>query len=54
MLDKLPYEAAYQRTLTKDNHTKMHKTADVSAETFDPEERQQVVRLPDEHLFAFI
>lgn len=53
VLDKLPYEAAYQRTLTKDNHTKMHKTADVSAETFDPEERQQVVRLLNENLFSY-
>ncbi len=53
VLDKLPYEAAYQRTLTKDNHTKMHKTADVSTETFDPQERQNVVRLLNENLFTY-
>lgn len=53
VLDKLPYEAAYQRTLAKDNHTKMHKTADVSTETFDPEERLKVVRLLNENLFTY-
>lgn len=53
VLEKLPYEAAYQRTLTKDNHTKMHKTAEVSSETFDPEERQKVVRLLNENLFTY-
>lgn len=53
ILEKLPYEAAYQRTLTKDNHTKMHKTADVSAEVFDPEERLNVIRLLNENLFSY-
>lgn len=53
ILEKLPYEAAYQRTLTKDSHTKMHKTADVNKESFDPEERQNVIRLLNENLFTY-
>lgn len=53
ILERLPYEASYQRTLTKDNHTKMHKTADVSAESFDPEERRNVIRLLNENLFTY-
>lgn len=53
VLEKLPYEAAYQRTLTKDNHTKMHKTAEVAAEVFDPEERLNVIRLLNENLFTY-
>lgn len=53
LLEKLPYEASYQRTLTKDNHTKMHKTADVSPDSFDPEERLNVVRLLNENLFSY-
>lgn len=53
LLEKLPYEAAYQRTLAKDNHTKMHKTADVSSESFDPEERLNVIRLLNENLFTY-
>ncbi|MGN1340664.1 MAG: EAL domain-containing protein [Oscillospiraceae bacterium] len=52
LLEKLPYEASYQRTLTKDNHTKMHKAAAVS-ETFDPEERLNVIRLLNENLFTY-
>ncbi len=53
ILERLPYDAAYQRTMAKDNHTKMHKTADVSDETFDPEERQNVIRLLNENLFTY-
>lgn len=53
LLEKLPYEASYQRTLTKDNHTKMHKTADVSPDSYDPEERRNVVRLLNENLFSY-
>lgn len=53
ILERLPYEAAYQRTLAKDNHTKMHKTADVSTESFDPEERLNVIRLLNENLFTY-
>lgn len=53
LLERLPYEAAYQRTLTKDNHTKMHKTAEVSTESFDPEERLNVIRLLNENLFTY-
>ena len=53
ILEKLPYDAAYQRTMAKDNHTKMHKTAEVSAETFDPEERMNVIRLLNENLFTY-
>lgn len=53
ILEKLPYDAAYQRTMSKDNHTKMHKTTDVAVETFDPEERQNVIRLLNENLFTY-
>lgn len=53
VLEKLPYEASYQRTLTKDNHTKMHKTAEVAADVFDPEERMNVIRLLNENLFSY-
>ena len=53
ILEKLPYDAAYQRTMSKDNHTKMHKTADVAVEAFDPEERQNVIRLLNENLFTY-
>lgn len=53
ILEKLPYEASYQRTLAKDNHTKMHKTADVSPEAFDPDERMNVIRLLNENLFTY-
>ena len=53
VLEKLPYDAAYQRTLAKDNHTKMHKTADVNPDSFDPEERRNVIRLLNENLFSY-
>lgn len=53
VLEKLPYDAAYQRTLAKDNHTKMHKTADVNTDSFDPEERRNVIRLLNENLFSY-
>lgn len=53
VLEKLPYDAAYQRTMAKDNHTKMHKTADVSQSSFDPEERRCVIRLLNENLFSY-
>lgn len=53
ILEKLPYDAAYQRTLTKDNHTKMHKASDVSEHSFDPEERKNVIRLLNENLFTY-
>lgn len=53
ILEKLPYDAAYQRIMAKDNHTKMHKTADVAVETFDPEERMNVIRLLNENLFTY-
>ncbi len=54
ILEKLPYDAAYQRTLAKDNHTKMHKTsAEAAAKSFDPEERKNVIRLLNENLFTY-
>ncbi len=53
ILEKLPYEAAYQRTLAKDNHTKMHKAANVSKTSFDPDERLNVIRLLNENLFTY-
>ncbi|MCI5668697.1 MAG: EAL domain-containing protein [Oscillospiraceae bacterium] len=53
ILERLPYDAAYQRTMAKDNHTKMHKTAEVTTESFDPQERLNVIRLLNENLFTY-
>ncbi len=53
VIEKLPYDAAYQRTLNKDSHARMHKTETETGGSFDPEERQQVVRLLNENLFSY-
>ncbi|MGN0649492.1 MAG: EAL domain-containing protein [Oscillospiraceae bacterium] len=53
VLETLPYEASYQRKMNKDSHAIMHKTADVTGESYDPEERLQVVRLLNENLFTY-
>lgn len=53
VLETLPYEASYQRKLNKDGHAIMHKTTDVVEESYDPEERLQVVRLLNENLFTY-
>lgn len=54
ILDTLPYEANYQRTLTKDNHNKSRKVAaDVKEEEFDPEERKNVSKLLNDNLLKY-
>lgn len=53
VLEKLPYEAAYHRSIAKDHQSKLHKSAEISNETFDPEERQKVIRLLNENLFSY-
>ncbi len=53
VIETLPYDAAYQRTLNKDSHARMHKTETATGGTFDPEERRQVVRLLNENLFSY-
>lgn len=52
VIEKLPYEASYQRGLIKDSHDKLHKT--VSADDdFDPQERENVVKLLNGNLFTY-
>lgn len=55
LLDKLPYDAAYQRNMTKDNQNKkriLH--AHVSEEEkFDPEERSYVGRMLNDNLLRY-
>ena len=54
VLNTLPYEASYQRTLTKDNHNKARKISHgAKNEEFDPEERKYVSRMLNDNLFAY-
>lgn len=54
VLDKLPYEASYQRTLTKGNHNKaIIRNRSHAEEEFDPEERSYVVKLLNDNLFTY-
>ncbi len=53
VIETLPYDAAYQRTLSKDSHTRMRGTETAKSGAFDPEERKQVVRLLNENLFSY-
>lgn len=54
VLETLPYEASCKRAMSKDNHGKIHKKAsEVQSGTFDPEERQKVIRLLNENLFIY-
>ncbi len=55
VLDTLPYEANYQRTLTKDNHNKSRRSvaSTAAAESFDPEERKYVAKLLNDNLFVY-
>ncbi|MBQ5332002.1 MAG: EAL domain-containing protein [Oscillospiraceae bacterium] len=54
LLDKLPYEAAYQRNMTKDNHNKKRLLKVPSkAEDFDPNERQYVAKMLNDNLLQY-
>ena len=57
ILDTLPYEANYQRTLIKDNiNKKKHaaeRVADAAAASFDPEERKTVAKILNDDLFIY-
>lgn len=54
ILDTLPYEASYQRTLTKDNHNKNRKhIAHPDENDFNPEERRYVAKLLNDNLFTY-
>lgn len=54
LLDTIPYEAAYQRTLKKDNQQKIIKRSkNPIDETYDPEERRYVAKLLNENLFTY-
>lgn len=55
LLDKLPYDAAYQRNMTKDNQNKkrlLHAPA-AEEEEFDPEERSYVGRMLNDNLLRY-
>ncbi|MGN0636796.1 MAG: EAL domain-containing protein [Huintestinicola sp.] len=55
LLDKLPYDAAYQRNLTKDNQNKKRLLhAPVTEEEFDPEERSYVGRMLNDNLLRYM
>ncbi|MGN1105077.1 MAG: diguanylate cyclase domain-containing protein, partial [Huintestinicola sp.] len=52
LLDKLPYDAAYQRNMGKDNHNKkrlLHTPA-TDTDKFDPEERSYVGKMLNDNL----
>ncbi len=54
ILDTLPYEATYQRTLTKDNHNKSKKISSSAARAdFDPEERKYVSKMLNDNLITY-
>lgn len=56
ILDKLPYEAIYQKDLIKENNNKKHKTFtrnNAAVESFDPEERQYVGKMLNDNLFTY-
>ena len=54
VLDTLPYEADYQRRLTKDNNNKaLSRQRSSTEEEFDPEERRYVVKLLNDNLFTY-
>ena len=55
LLDKLPYDAAYQRNMAKDNQNKkrlLHAPA-AAEEKFDPEERSYVARMLNDNLLRY-
>ncbi|MCC8042577.1 MAG: EAL domain-containing protein [Oscillospiraceae bacterium] len=55
IVEKLPYEAAYQRNLSKDvsNGSAEKNSVSSSYESFDPGEREKVVRILNENLFTY-
>ena len=56
LLDKLPYDAAYQRNMTKDNQNKkriLHAPA-AGEEEFDPEERSYVGKMLNDNLLRYM
>lgn len=54
VLNTLPYEASYQRSLTKDNHNKARKiSSNAKNEEFDPEERKYVSKMLNDNLFSY-
>ena len=55
ILDTLPYEANYQKNLTKDNRNKNRKTVTRTAKTepFDPQERKYVAKMLNDNLFTY-
>ena len=57
ILDTLPYEANYQRTLVKDNRNKQKHKAVRETETekkvFDPEERKAVAKILNDDLLTY-
>lgn len=55
LLDKLPYDASYQRNMTKDNQNKkriLHVPAE-EEDSFDPEERCYVGRMLNDNLLRY-
>ncbi|MCC3350149.1 EAL domain-containing protein [Ruminococcus albus] len=58
ILDTLPYEANYQRTLVKDNHNKKRRVISNEdglqiSDNFDPEERKLVSKMLNDNLLTY-
>ncbi len=54
VLNTLPYEASYQRSLTKDNHNKARKiSSNTKDKDFDPEKRKYVSKMLNDNLFSY-
>ncbi|MCI7768670.1 MAG: EAL domain-containing protein [Oscillospiraceae bacterium] len=54
LLDKLPYDAAYQRNMTKDNHQKNRlMNLPSGAEEYDPNERRYVAKMLNDNLLQY-
>lgn len=55
LLDKLPYDAAYQRNMTKDNRNKKRilNAPEPEQEEFDPEERRYVGKMLNDNMLRY-
>lgn len=55
LLDKLPYDASYQRNMVKDNRNKKRilRLAEYNEDDFDPEERMYVGKMLNDNLLSY-